>query len=297
MKQLKMPDPLKPGDLLKVVAPSGRLLEHDALMAGVEIWRSRGYRVEFTSGWDQKYGYLAGDDKTRRESLAEAWFDPECKGILCARGGYGGMRLLEDWDWQIDEVQPKWIIGFSDITSLLWSLATVGIGSLHAPVLTTLAKEPDWSVQRLFDAVENKPLAPLQGKAWVKGKATGILLPANLNVATHILGTSLQPDLENVILAIEDVTEAPYSVDRMLTQWRLQGVFDKVKGVAVGRFSRCDGLGSKDSFSVMEVLGDRLKDLGLPIVAELPFGHDGVNSALPVGQKVMLDADAGTLST
>lgn len=290
-----MPDPLRPGDLLKVVAPSGRLLEYDALMAGVEIWRSQGYHVEFTNGWDQKYSYLAGDDKTRRNALAEAWFDPECKGILCARGGYGGMRVLENWDWQIDQVTPKWIIGFSDITSLLWSLATVGVGSLHAPVLTTLAKEPDWSRQRLFDAVQGKPLPPLKGQTWVEGQATGILLPANLNVATHLLGTPLQPDFENIILAIEDVTEAPYSVDRMLTQWRLQGVFEKIKGIAVGRFSRCDVLGSADSFSVLEVLGDRLTDLNIPVIAELPFGHDGMNCCLPVGQEVTLDADKGLL--
>ena len=296
MKPLIMPEPLQPGDLLKVVSPSGRLLENDALMAGVEIWRSQGYRVEFTSGWDKQYGYLAGDDQTRRNSLAEAWFDPECKGILCARGGYGGMRLLEDWDWKIDQVKPKWIIGFSDITSLLWSLATVGVSSLHAPVLTTLAAEPDWSLQRLFATVRGKPIEPLQGKSWVKGKAEGILLPANLTVATHLLNTKLQPDFDNVILAIEDVTEAPYSIDRLLTHWRLCGAFEKVKGIALGRFSRCDELGSKDSFSVMEVLGDRLKDLNIPIVAELPFGHDGENAALPVGQVVTLDADQGILS-
>lgn len=296
MKPLIMPEPLQPGDLLKVVSPSGRLLEHDALMAGVEIWRDQGYRVEFTSGWDKQYGYLAGDDQTRRNSLAEAWFDPECKGILCARGGYGGMRLLEDWDWKIDQVKPKWIIGFSDITSLLWSLATAGVSSLHAPVLTTLAQEPDWSLQRLFATVRGKPIEPLQGKSWVKGKAEGILLPANLTVATHLLNTKLQPDFDNVILAIEDVTEAPYSIDRLLTHWWLCGAFEKVKGIALGRFSRCDELGSKDSFSVMEVLGDRLKDLNIPIVAELPFGHDGENATLPVGQTVTLDADQGILS-
>ena len=295
MKPLLMPAPLQPGDLLKVISPSGRLLEHDALMAGVELWRSRGYRVEFTSGWDTKYGYLAGDDATRRKALAEAWFDPECKGILCARGGYGGMRLLEEWDWKIDQVTPKWIIGFSDITSLLWSLATVGIGSLHAPVLTTLPKESPESLDRLFRVVRGESVAPLHGKSWVAGKATGILLPANLNVATHLLNTHLQPDFENVILALEDVTEAPYSIDRFITHWRLCGAFEKVKGIALGRFSQCDELGSSDSFSALEVLGDRLKDLGIPIVAELPFGHDGINSSLISGAITTLDAEKETL--
>ncbi|MBV5262218.1 LD-carboxypeptidase, partial [Synechococcus moorigangaii CMS01] len=147
-----------------------------------------------------------------------------------------------------------------------------------------------------FDFLTGKPIEPLQGKGWGKGQAAGILLPANLTVATHILKTPLQPDFENVILALEDVTEAPYRIDRLLTQWRLMGAFEKVKGIALGRFSRCDELGSADSFPVPAVLGDRLQDLNLPIVADLPFGHDGANAALPVGLPVMLDGDRGLLS-
>ncbi|WP_173867216.1 S66 peptidase family protein [Synechococcus sp. BDU 130192] len=295
MNKLMLPPWLQPGDLLRVIAPSGRLLEQDAFWAGVDIWRSQGYRVELTAGWDARWGYLAGNDQGRRDALAEAWFDPDCKGILCARGGYGGMRLLENWDWKIDQVTPKWLIGFSDITSLLWSLGTVGIASIHGPVLTTFAAEPDWSRQRLFDFLAGKPLEVLQGKGWGNGQAEGILLPANLTVATHILKTPLQPNFKNVILALEDVTEAPYRIDRLLTQWRLLGAFEKIKGIALGRFSQCDELGSADSFSVMEVLGDRLQDLNIPIVAELSFGHDGINAALPVGVPVILDGDRGLL--
>lgn len=296
MQPLLMPEPLRAGDLIKVIAPSGRVLETDALMAGIDIWRSPGFRVEFTSGWDERYGYLAGTDQARRDALAEAWFDPDCRGIVCARGGYGGMRLLEDWDWRIDSVQPKWLIGFSDVTSLLWSLATVGVGSLHAPVLTTLAQEPQRSITRMFQILQGQVIAPLQGTGWGHGTASGVLLPANLTVATHILGTKLQPNFDHVILALEDVTEAPYRIDRLLTQWRLMGVLARVKGIALGRFSRCDELGSADSFPVLDVLGDRLKDLQIPIVAELPFGHDGENSALPVGVPVTLDGDRGVLS-
>ena len=296
MDKLMLPPWLQPGDLLKVIAPSGRLLEQDAFWAGVDIWRSQGYRVELTTGWDTRWGYLAGTDQRRRQALAEAWFDPDCRGILCARGGYGGMRLLEDWDWKIDQVTPKWLIGFSDITSLLWSLSTVGIASIHGPVLTTFAAEPDWSTQKLFDFLVGKPLEPLQGRGWGNGQVAGVLLPANLTVATHILKTPLQPDFDNVILALEDVTEAPYRIDRLLTQWRLLGAFEKIKGIALGRFSQCDELGSADSFRVLEVLGDRLQDLNIPIVAGLPFGHDGVNAALPVGVPVVLDGDRGLLS-
>jgi muramoyltetrapeptide carboxypeptidase len=321
----QLPPPLKPGDLLKVISPSGALREFEAFEKGLKIWRSRGYRVELGSNWDVKDGYLAGSDRHRREALKEAWQDPECKGILCVRGGYGSARLLEDWSWGHESVvgvngyshggllggefispqspllqelafNPKWLIGFSDVTGLLWSLASSGISGIHAPVLTTIADEPEWSIERLFDCVESRPLKPLAGKGWGGGKVSGMLLPANLTVATHLLATPIQPSLDGVILALEDVTEAPYRIDRALTQWRLMGAFAKVRGIALGRFSRCQPPEVISSWTIEEVLRDRLGDLGIPIVADLPFGHDGVNAALPVGQIAELDADEGILS-
>jgi muramoyltetrapeptide carboxypeptidase len=291
----RSPPPLQSGNLLKVIAPSGRLTSSEALERGIEIWRERGYRVEVMADVMKSWGYLAGDDRFRRSQLAAAWTDPECRAILCVRGGYGGMRLLEDWVWT-PIATPKWTIGFSDITALLWSQACCQIGGgIHAPLLTTLADEPDWSRDRLFDLVTGKPLPPLQGESWVGGVATGKLLPCNLTVATHLIGTPLQPDLSGVILAIEDVTEAPYRIDRMLTHWRLTGLLSKVAGIAIGRFSQCDPPPGSSSFTVEEVLRDRLTDLNIPIVANLPFGHDGCNAALPVAVTATLDGNAGEL--
>jgi muramoyltetrapeptide carboxypeptidase len=129
----------------------------------------------------------------------------------------------------------------------------------------------------------------------VGGQATGLLLPANLTVATHLLHTPLQPALEGVILVLEDVSEAPYRIDRMLTQWRLSGALSQVKGIALGRFSQCDPPAGIPSFSVEGVLRDRLADLGLPLVVDLPFGHNGSNAALPVGVPALLDGDTGGL--
>lgn len=294
MKRCQPPAPLKPGDLLRVISPSGTLREMSAFELGVEVWRKRGYRVESTPGFDDRHGYLAGTDTNRRTQLEIALNDPECKGILCARGGYGGARLLEDWTFL--STDPKWLIGFSDITSLLWSFSLQGISGVHAPLLTTIAAEPDWSKERLFDWVEGRPLRSLTGSGWGGGQATGLLLPANLTVATHILNTPLQPDLSGIVLAFEDVSEAPYRIDRMLTQWRLSGAFQKVCAIALGRFSQCDPPSNIPSFTTNEVLHDRLSDLGIPIVSDLPFGHDGENAALPVGVPVLLDGDRGILS-
>lgn len=290
-----LPAPLQPGDRLIAISPSGTLRDREAFMQGVVLWRQRGYQVELAPGFDGRWGYLAGTDLQRRNQLQQAWADPGCKGILCVRGGYGGARLLEQWRWP--QATPKWLIGFSDITALLWSLGQQGISGVHGPLLTTLGLEPAWSIQRLFDWVEGKgEMMPLQGQGWGGGRASGLLLPANLTVATHLLQTPVQPPLEGVILALEDVGEAPYRIDRMLTQWRLSGALAGVRGIALGRFSHCQPPDQLPSFSVEEVLRDRLGDLGIPVVSDLPFGHDGVNAALPLGVMAQLDGDRGSLA-
>ncbi|BAZ43910.1 peptidase U61 LD-carboxypeptidase A [Chondrocystis sp. NIES-4102] len=294
----QLPPKLTPGDLIMAIAPSGALKEIAALEAGIDIWRKRGYRVEFGENYQSCYGYLAGSDRQRRLDLAAAWQNPECKAIVAIRGGYGGARVLEDWNWEQQQasIKPKWVIGFSDVTSLLWSLARVKISSLHAPVLTTLAAEPDWAIARMFNYLETGEIGALQGKPGKGGEVSGILLPANLTVATHILHTTMQPDLTGAILALEDVTEYPYRIDRMLTHWRMTGVFKQIKGIALGRFSRCQPYPGTNSWTVQEVLRDRLEDLDIPIIYDLPFGHDGTNAVLPVGQSVILNSNTGVLS-
>jgi muramoyltetrapeptide carboxypeptidase len=278
-----------------------------AFEQGVAIWRSRGYDVVCPPGLDDRHGYLAGTDADRRSRLRAAWRDPEVKGILCLRGGYGGTRLLEDFEWsEADRRSPKWLIGFSDITSLLWSLARVGVGTVHGAVLTTLAAEPDRSRQRLFDWVEGRAIAPLSGRMLVNpansanlannnSAITGWLCPANLAVGTSLLGTRHQPDFTGAIVAFEDVGEAPYRLDRMLTQWRSMGAFAGVRGIALGRFSQAEVPAGYPSFSIEELMRDRLGDLGIPIVMDLPFGHDGENAALPCGAIATIDPQTATL--
>jgi len=301
------PPPLKPGDRLTVIAPSGCVRDPDAFLRGVEIWRSRGYEIHCPDGLLDRHGYLAGTDAERRSRLREAWRDPDSKGILCLRGGYGGTRLLESFHWsEADRATPKWLIGFSDITSLLWSLARVGLGSVHGPVLTTLPDEPEASTTRLFDLVEGRPIAPLTGRLLNPGiapldrpgeqnRVTGWLCPANLAVGTSLLGTPHQPDFSGAILAFEDVGEAPHRLDRLLTQWRSVGAFSKIAGIALGRFSQAEVPAGYPSFSMDELMRDRLGDLGVPIMTDLPFGHDGENAALPCGVIASLDLDQAEL--
>ncbi len=298
MQPCQRPAPLTPGDRLWVILPSGTLRETEMFEQGIEMWRSRGYDVCLYEDYQARWGYLAGNDQQRRRGLELGLKNSEIKGILCGRGGYGGSRLLEQWQWPnlAPNLEPKWLIGFSDVTSLLWGYAHQGISALHGPVLTTLSQEPDWSLQRLWDWVEGRAIAPLTGHGWGNGVAEGLLLPCNLTVATHLLGTPVAPDLTGVILALEDVAEAPYRIDRMLTQWRMGGYLKSVAGIAVGRFSQCEPPEGVPSFRVEEVLGDRFADLGIPVVSGLPFGHDGENAVLPVGMPAQIDGDRGILS-
>jgi len=290
---IKQPQALQPGDILQVISPSGALRDLETYQQGLEVWRSQGYQI--ITPELQSWGYLAGTEAKRRQQLHEAWLNPQVRGILCLRGGYGTARLLEDWQW-LPLAQPKWLIGFSDITNLLWSLYQQNIGSVHGAVLTTLGAEPQASIDRLFALVKGENLAPLQGLGWGGGKTQGILLAGNLTVATHLLGTPWLPDLTGVILALEDVNEAPYRIDRYLTHWRTSGALKLIKGIALGRFSGCEAPQGVSGWQVEEVLRDRLGDLGFPVVSGFPFGHDGENAALPVGGLVELDGDRGILS-
>ena len=290
----KIPPPLTPGDRIWVIMPSGPLKDRTIFDQSIELWEKRGYQVDLYQEYEARWDYLAGSDEQRRIGLQIGLQENSIKAIVCGRGGYGGARLLENWTWQIE--QTKWLIGFSDITSLLWGYAQENVSGVHGPVLTTFAEEPTWSQARLWDWIEGRSIDDLKGKGWGDGSTDGYLLPCNLTVATHLLGTSIQPDLSNAILAIEDVGEAPYRIDRMLTQWRLTGALKQLKGIAIGRFSQIDAESNTGPLNTEAVLKDRLGDLGIPIVSELPFGHDGVNAVLPVGVRTTLDSNQGTLT-
>ena len=242
----------------------------------------------------RSWGYLAGRDQERRGDL-EAAARRGADLLACVRGGWGAARLLE----QPLALPCRWLLGFSDVTSLLWAQLAQGQGgAIHGPLLTTLGAEPAWSQERLRAVLFGETLAPLQGEGWVGGSAKGPLLAANLTVATHLLGTPHLPDLRGAILVLEDVGEAPYRIERMLTHWRLCGALQQLGGIGLGAFSDCDGNSggaSFDCFSLEQVLRERTADLGMPVVAGLPVGHVAGNAALPLGAMAELDGDSGQL--
>ena len=294
---MKQPAPLQPGDRVQMVAASSALIGDAALArlaAGISVLEGWGLEVKRPPLVGRSWGYLAGRDQERRGDL-EAAARRGADLLACMRGGWGAARLLE----QPLALPCRWLLGFSDVTSLLWAQLAQGQGgAIHGPLLTTLGAEPAWSQERLRAVLFGDPLAPLQGEGWVGGSAKGPLLAANLTVATHLLGTPHLPDLRGAILVLEDVGEAPYRIERMLTHWRLCGALQQLGGIGLGAFSDCDGnseAASSDCFSLEQVLRERTADLGMPVVAGLPVGHVAGNAALPLGAMAELDGESGQL--
>ena len=184
--------------------------------------------------------------------------------------------------------------------ALLWARMAAGFGGgIHGPLLTTLAAEPNWSRDRLRRLLFGESIPDLQGEGWGGGTATAPLVVANLTVATHLLGSRFVPELQGAILILEDVGEAPYRVDRMLTQWRLNGSLQGLSGIGFGSFTACEGEDEPDAsecFSVEQVLDERTADLGIPRVRNLALGHGPGNAALPMGAMAHLDGQSGRLS-
>ncbi|MCP9915042.1 LD-carboxypeptidase [Cyanobium sp. ATX 6F1] len=286
---------------MRLVSASSALEDSERLDAGLAVLESWG--LEREAGFDplRRWGYLAGEDHQRRADL-----EPHPEGApaalrACVRGGWGAARLLE----QPLELTPGWLLGFSDVTSLLWAQRARGQGGgIHGPLITTLASEPAWSRQRLHNLLFGAPMEDLSGEGWQGGVAEGPLLVANLTVATHLLGTQHLPDLKGAVLVLEDVGEAPYRVDRMLTHWRLCGALQQLAGLAFGRFSddgeapetQGESDGRDGRFSTEQVLKERSTDLGIPVLGGLEVGHGPGNAALPLGVRARLDASSGRLS-
>jgi muramoyltetrapeptide carboxypeptidase len=296
LPSFRKPRAVRPGDTIAVIAPAGPF-DRSVLEAGIAKIGDR-YRVRYDEGILFRQRYLAGDDNRRFVELTDALVDPEVKAVLCARGGYGVMRLLPKLtDWNGARLVNKPVVGFSDITALHAWLQSNGLACLHGPMVGQLGRLPLVSAQRLFSVLEStSPAEPLEGtETFVGGTAEGVLLGGNLSVFTHLLGTPYLPPLDDAVLMFEDIGEQPYRIDRMWTHLELAGVFSKVRGIVLGQFTQCEP--RDGSFASTDVLRDLATATGLPCAFGFPFGHsDEINQAIPLGVRVKLDADAKRLT-
>lgn len=279
---------------MAVVAPSGPV-DPDALDAGVAWLRGIGLDVRVGKHVHDRWGYLAGDDAARAADLQDAWCDPEIAAVLCARGGYGAVRVLDHLDWSaLAAAAPKPLHGSSDITALHVAFGKrLGVATSFGPMVATLLADPDpVSATAAQAALLGTPRPVTGGHPLVPGRAVGPLTGGNLSLLVSLLGTPYAPPpARGHIVLLEDVGEKPYRIDRMLTQLLMSGRLDGAAGVALGSWTDCG-----DPDELRAVLSERLTGLGVPIVAGLPIGHGRPQHTVTLGADAVLDADSGTLA-
>lgn len=251
--------------------------------------------MTFDDGIFTREGFLAGSDERRLAELRAGLSDPDVNALVAVRGGYGTTRLLDHLSVAEVAASPKLLVGFSDVTALHALWARAGLRSLHGPMVAALGRgEPAW-FDRWVAAVEGHGAPVVTGLTTiVRGTAEGPLLGGNLALLAALSGTPYVPPLDGSVLFLEDVGEAPYRVDRMLTTLRQAGWFERVTAVALGMFSRCNP--GAAGTTVQEILRDRLSDLSVPVVEGLRAGHEPENLEIPLGAAVRVDADQGTLT-
>jgi muramoyltetrapeptide carboxypeptidase len=283
--------PMAPGATLAIIAPAGpakpgQLEQVPGLLA------AHGFKAKIFPGCagPATLGFLAANDKQRLADLHAAFADPEVDAVLCLRGGYGCVRLLDRIDIELLSRHPKLLIGYSDITALHALRDGLGLPGLHAPMPTSdlLHAEAGDAAVDLF-ALLHRGLQsgdviapPIQAHPLNQGSAAeGRLIGGNLSLVAALLGTRWALQAEGAILFLEDIGEEPYQVDRMLAQLRLCGVLDAVAGFLIGSFSEAE---APDA-----VLADYLQALNKPILAGWPSGHGRPNLPLPLGLSLQMD--------
>ncbi|SDZ05069.1 muramoyltetrapeptide carboxypeptidase [Micromonospora pattaloongensis] len=299
--QAVRPPALRPGDAVALVSPSGPT-RPERVARGIELLTGWGLRPVPATNAYARHGYLAGTDELRAADLNAALADPEIRGVICTRGGYGAQRVVDAIDMAAVRRDPKVVAGFSDITALqfaLWRgarLATVhGPGAAWLDDRTPAASAESLRAALMSPAAVTIPRLPTGETASVvvPGTATGPLIGGNLCLIVSSIGTPDMPDLTGAILLIEEVEEPPYKVDRMLVHLRRSGALRGVAGVAVGQFTRCADDWPVD---VADVLTEGLGGLGVPVLGGLPIGHGVGQLTVPLGVPATLDATAGTLT-
>lgn len=266
---------------IAVVAPSG-VYQLERFEAGLRTIQAHGLQTKVPEDILQPVRYLAGSDEHRLDQLTKALQSRDFGAVWIARGGFGITRLLHRVPW--DELPDRPIIGFSDVTALLLSMwqrrRYVGV---HGPVVHSLSNTSPEALEHLFDLLHGRAVAPLQGETWCPGDASGPLIGGNLCMLASMCGTPHQLRAQDSILVLEEIAEAPYKIDRMLVQLIQSGCLVGLRGLAVGELLNCappKGV----NWSNKDIFVEHLRELGVPVLGNLPIGHGQNNYAFPVGK-------------
>lgn len=298
---ITIPPYLKPGDTIGILCPSGYMPYEKAVMA-IETLTEWGFHIVPGKTLGKQFNYFSGTDEERLTDLQQMMDDTNIKAIFCARGGYGIGRIIDRLNFKKFKKNPKWIIGFSDITILQSHLFShYKIASLHAPMAAAF-NEGEFNnqyIQSLHDAlIGRKANYITTGSEFnKKGKVSGTLVGGNLSLLAHLVGTSSDLKTKNKILFIEDVGEYIYNVDRMMYQLKRSGKLDELNGLIVGKFTEMKDTTTPFGQTTEEVIRDVVKEYDYPVCYDYPVSHEKENYALKIGieYKLMVSASLAEL--
>lgn len=304
-RKIIKPRRLKIGATIGLIAPSSPI-PLNRFQQTIKNLEGMGFRLVY----DEKSvlstnGYLAGSDTLRAAEVNRMFANKNIDAIWCVRGGYGAARILPMLDYKMIKKNPKVIIGYSDVTALLHGIFIhTGLVGFHGPVgassftdyttrhVTSLLMSPkkgyeiDYAQDNLKE--DDKLFKPY---VITKGIAKGRIVGGNLTLVSSLMGTPYELEMENKLVFLEDIGEKPYRIDRMITQLLLGGGLKRAAGVALGVFSDCEAKPNDVSLSLKETMMDRFKDLGIPVVYGLSFGHIANNFTFPIGLEATLNTE------
>lgn len=304
----RLPLPLNPGDTVGLVSPSKATDQLLDVQIATEVMQALGLTVKAGAHLTSRRGHLAGTDAERAADINTMFADNDVKAIVCLRGGSGAARLLPLLDYELIKAKPKILLGYSDITALHSAIqAKTGLVTFHGP-----NGSGSWNqfnaeqFRQLFFqrqamqyhnlAGDEDELVPRQNRTITitPGKVQGDLIGGNLTVLTALAGSAYLPDFSGKILFVEDVEEAPYRIDRMLTTLKLMGALDKIAGFIFGQCTACNPDGGYGWLTMDQIFDDHIKPLNIPAYRGAMIGHIKQQFIVPVGGRVELDADAGS---
>jgi len=288
------PARLKKGDTIGIIAPASSF-NRKTFDRGVAVLKSMGFDIFIPEGLFHRKGYLAGSDTHRAELVNRLFNDPSVDAIICARGGFGSIRVLSYLNYKSIRAHPKLCVGFSDASTLLSALYTrCELVTFHGPVVTLLADASPKTIEHLYAVLTTNDVLTLHPENSITirpGLARGPVVGGNLTSLCHLTGTPFQPDYKGHILVLEDRGEKTYRIDRMLTQMKLAGCFHHIAGIVLGSFMDCGDI--KDIFRIVD---DVFDDDLIPILAGFDIGHGPHNLTIPLGVSATVDADKQVLS-
>ena len=295
---MKTPLPIKPGSKIRIVSPAGKIAEKYVLPA-VEWFQKNGFVVELGKYVFAEHNQFAGTDIQRFEDLQTALDDPETDAIICSRGGYGTVRIIDKIDFRGFLKHPKWMVGFSDITILHAAINNLGMATIHGAMPRFFFDENGMETENLFSLMDlmKGQTASYTVKAQPEnrvGKSSGELVGGNLSIISSLHGTKYEIDTRGKILFLEDIDEFLYHTDRMIHQLKLSGKLDNLSGLVIGDFTDMKDNESPFGKSVHEIIADAVSDFGYPVCYGFPAGHDKRNLALTFGQTWSLNVTTET---